>query len=68
MQNIAACALGAMTEFDKFESIMDRLRLVVEDLDKVSLSAGPSHSMRLDVLCHLQRALDLFDELPGPKA
>ncbi len=57
-----------MTEFDKFESIMDRLRLVVEDLDKVSLSAGPSHSMRLDVLCHLQRALDLFDELPGPKA
>lgn len=57
-----------MAEFDKFKSVMDRLRLVVEDLDKVSLSAGPNHSMRLDVLCHLQRALDLFDEIHGPKA
>lgn len=57
-----------MNEPETFETIMSRLRRLIEELDELTNMAGPQRTMRLDILCHLQRALDLFDQTNGAQA
>lgn len=57
-----------MNDVKTFETIIDRLRRLVEELDEMTQLEGPHRAMRLDALCHLQRALDVVDQPNGTQA